>query len=551
MNRTYSALPATLLGLTLLAACGVDSDDDGQIPPADASADTTGDAAGDAGADAAADSNVESIAPSLEFLLIENPAMKLGAILTISSSIATTVEIEARDVDGVVVWSQSVDSVTEEVEVNAFGFRAQSSYSLTATATTEDGGSDSVERPFTTAELPDDLPTIMVNVSQPDRMAAGYTLFSVFRWLPDADSGWGYLLAVDNSGEVVWFYRADHRIQDARLLANGTIIYDSNDEAAYRIDLSGNVLENWTDDVLGIGALHHEMFPLPNGNYATLGAEVMEDFGPYLQGDSEVVYDVVGDLIVEFTPAGEVVHRYSLFDIFDPLTDRTDLFNTTSWDTHFELEGSKDWSHGNAIIHDPSDDTFIISLRHMHALVKIDRTTGDLVWRMGPGQFGDFSLAGDAAWQYAQHAPEITGENRILLFDNGNARPIGGGETPYTRAVEFEYIAPTESARGSVTQRWEYRADESESHYAPFLGDADLIGDTVLITEGGLTSDASLTVGDAANIKSARIREVTYTDAPEVVFEIVLSADPEAGIGEPTGYSVYRSERISTLGSTE
>ena len=78
---------------------------------------------------------------------------------------------------------------------------------------------------------------------------------------------------------------------------------------------------------------------------------------------------------------------------------------------------------------------------------------------------------------------------------------------------------------------------------APFVGDADLLGETVLITDGGLVLDPMGSLFDAENTKWSRIREVTHTESPEVVFELVIRDDSD----EPTGYSMYRAALIEQL----
>jgi len=93
---------------------------------------------------------------------------------------------------------------------------------------------------------------------------------------------------------------------------------------------------------------------------------------------------------------------------------------------------TRDWSHGNAVVHDPADDSIVVSLRHQDAVVKFSRQTGELKWILGPHenwdmeQFGEFLLTplseDEFFFQYHQHAPDITDEGTILIYDNGNNR---------------------------------------------------------------------------------------------------------------------------------
>ena len=63
-----------------------------------------------------------------------------------------------------------------------------------------------------TDPLPEDFPPLEVTVSRPERMEPGATLLNVYRWDEEGrDDGFGLLVAVDASGEIVWYYRADPR----------------------------------------------------------------------------------------------------------------------------------------------------------------------------------------------------------------------------------------------------------------------------------------------------------------------------------------------------
>jgi arylsulfate sulfotransferase len=215
-----------------------------------------------------------------------------------------------------------------------------------------------------------------------------------------------------------------------------------------------------------------------------------------------------------------------------------------------------DWVHTNAVLHDPSDDSIIVSVRHQDAVIKFSRSTGALKWILGPHdnwstKFQPYLLSPVGtpfAWQYHQHAPMITAEGTLLLFDNGNHRasPFDGtvpvrGSDSVSRAVEYVI----DEAAMEVRQVWQYGDGASPRLYSRFVSDADSLPATgnVLVTHGGLvyvdgirTSEIGL--GDSAT----RILEVARTDAADVVFDMLLfNPDPTRAI------IVYRSERIASL----
>ncbi|MEL6182614.1 MAG: aryl-sulfate sulfotransferase, partial [Myxococcota bacterium] len=339
------------------------------------------------------------------------------------------------------------------------------------------------------------------------------------------------------------YHRANHRIQDVRVLSNGHILYEEPNAAAHIIDWTGEEVALLTANMLSIDSIHHEIEELPNGNWVTLGSE-LRNLGPYLNDENEEVnYDIVGDTIVEIDPTngGSVVREHTFFDTLDPFIVNAG-FNNPFWNNHYAEEapnGTKDWTHGNAVIYDASDDSFIASLRHLDALCKVSRTDGSLIWTFGPE--GDFQLEGDGEFAFHQHAPELTGPNRLIMYDNGNVRPaMDEGQASFSRVVEFQL--DTSSEPWTAEQVWEYRGEES--YFSVIVGDADLLGETVLITDGGMVVDPDLPFRDDDNLKWSRLREVTHTENPDVVFELVIR-DDEAQT--PVGYSIYRAELLEQL----
>jgi Arylsulfotransferase (ASST) len=81
-----------------------------------------------------------------------------------------------------------------------------------------------------------------------------------------------------------------------------------------------------------------------------------------------------------------------------------------------------DYFHVNSIDVD-TDGNLLVSARNTHAVYKIDRRTGSIIWRLG-GKRSDFALGPGArfAWQHdARRLPDGT----ISLFDNEAAPQVG------------------------------------------------------------------------------------------------------------------------------
>lgn len=230
------------------------------------------------------------------------------------------------------------------------------------------------------------------------------------------------------------------------------------------------------------------------------------------------------------------MQRWSLFDYLDPHRVRGG-FDQPFWDPTYAQDasdGTKDWTHGNSVVHDPRDDSLLVSLRHQDWILKLERESGELLWRFGPE--GDFALA-NGDWSYHQHAPELQDDGSLLIYDNGNGREsLAEGQLPYSRVVQYELDEETMVA----SEVWEYRG--AEPYYAPFLGDADRLDNgNVLIVDGGLVADPVAPVIALHNHKQARLREVTPDG--EVVFELLTPGfDVSAAVGR--SWSVYRAERV-------
>jgi hypothetical protein len=115
--------------------------------------------------------------------------------------------------------------------------------------------------------------------------------------------------------------------------------------------------------------------------------------------------------------------------------------------------------HMNSIAVDV-DGNLILSSRHLSEITKIDRRTGDVLWRLG-GKYNQFQFTGGGYGPSYQHCVRtVEGHpGRITMFDNGNSR-----SPQYSRAVEFALDAPNKTA----STVWEYR--HKPDRYSYWMG---------------------------------------------------------------------------------
>lgn len=74
--------------------------------------------------------------------------------------------------------------------------------------------------------------------------------------------------------------------------------------------------------------------------------------------------------------------------------------------------------HANSLAYD-RDGNLLMSARHTSTVYKINRTTGDVMWRFG-GKNSDFTFADPADRPSYQHDARRLPDGRLSLFDNGN-----------------------------------------------------------------------------------------------------------------------------------
>ena len=505
-----------------------------------------------------------------------NPTVPLAAILTVATDepAALTINID----DGERQWSLTPsEEMSAAHEVPIFGMRAGRDNTIAATLTDAKGNAmTSGSLTFATPPLPETFPMPHVTVRNADAMEPGVTLFNVNgRWGADGKStpaNFAPAIIVDDEGEIIWYYFPDgHKVHDIRRMPNGNFIYEiwPGTGGMVEIDMLGNIQRRWhftgtAKDVadgsipVATDTFHHDFVELPNGNFLLLSSEsrVIDD---WYTSETEAMApraseNVIGDVIIEMTPEGDVLREWKLHDILDPYRIAYQSLRKNFWSGHYGdvVEGEvSDWTHGNAIIYEEDDNSFIMSLPYQDAVIKISMDTGELVWILGnhdnwrdPWKDKLLTPVGDVEWAYKHHAVSHTENGTYLLYDNGVARsspfddkmPL---EDSYTRAVEYSVNEETME----VSQVWTYGPDD-ERFFARYLGDVDWQPqtDNILVTVGAQETNA-----DGVNSppgpgtqRWARLMELTHDQPAEKVWEMRLQ---DNGLG----WAIYRAERLPSL----
>lgn len=374
-----------------------------------------------------------------------------------------------------------------------------------------------------TSSQPDDLPEFTITSS--DDLSEGTLYFEISNFLNDGGLlGTGnYGLSIDHqsleteyfkrfqsfgmglerqSETLISFYEYTQEAwrQQKSFSPNAGIPFSSGGQYVL-LDENFNFLRT-VEDERGIDL--HELIVLPNGNFMYL----IEDIRPLYRDPTITCLPpgncgLLGQSIVEVTPAGETVWKWDLLDHYQ----RSDFI----MDDILILDHKilYDVTHANAL-EIASDGNILISVRHTDEVIKIDRATGDIIWRLGGSQShnNDFTYRGDSLGGIShQHAPVMLDNGNVLIFDNGNSRT---GEGRVSRAVEY---ALDEQAL-TATLVWEYSTDEK--HFSPNRGSVQRLsnGNTLI------------------NFVSRQPNIIEVSPEGEIVLEITL----------PDGYASYQAQ---------
>ena len=293
---------------------------------------------------------------------------------------------------------------------------------------------------------PDILPPISVTVPA-SGAGEGYIFLSNFV-IDRSRSGnfeWPFLLILDNQGEPV-FYR--------QLTTGGTAFgftKQAGGELTYAQTWIGyHVLDNTYTEVTTYTAGNgyppdiHDFQLRPDGRALLMiyDAQFVDMSQIVEGGDPDAV--VIGLVIQEVDADNNVLFQWRSWDHI-PITDTTEDL------TRSEI----DYVHGNSVDWD-YDGNLIISSRYLDEVTKIDRDTGDVIWRLG-GKGNQFTFIDSGEPFFDQHDARRLENGHLTLYDNRSAP-----DSTYSRGVEYELDVEAMTAR----RVWEYRSTDDTASFA-------------------------------------------------------------------------------------
>ena len=353
--------------------------------------------------------------------------------------------------------------------------------------------------------LPSDFP--MITIDSVDNPAPGKIFMANFL---GPDSIGSFLMIVNDDGSIEKYKRLDNYSFDFRVQPNGYLSYADVIELNGGIGSTRWIVMDTTFTPVdtfqcgnGYEADIHEFRLLPNGH----GLMFAYDAEPV---DMSLIVDggnpnatVYGTILQEVDTDNNVIFQWRSWD-YIPITES--YANLT--------RATIDYMHTNAADVD-QDGNYLISAHTLSQIIKIDRATGNVIWKLG-GKSNQFMFmneneANAPTYFSYQHNITVLPNGDVTLFDNGSQH-----SPPYSRGVEYQLDEQNKIA----TLVWEYR--HSPDIFAAAMGNVQR-----------LPNGNSLIGWGIASLNGSPALTEVHPDG-SVAFELSL----------PMGITSYRSFRF-------
>ena len=289
--------------------------------------------------------------------------------------------------------------------------------------------------------VPSDFPQVMITAR--GNPASDYI------WLSNVgQNGQMYMMILDTWGNPVFYQRG--WAMDFRPQKNGLITWVGGFTAVdfIAVDKNFNDVRRYFT-VNGYITDIHELQILADGTYFLIGDGTESvDMSRFVTSGNPTAL-VMENAVQQFTPAGELIFQWRAWDHMDILSQQQFVDLTAP---------TLDFPHMNAINVD-DDGQILLSSRSTSECTKINRDTGEIIWRMG-GAHSTLTFVNDPLnGPRNQHGFRALGRGHYILFDNGNLH-----NPPVSRAVEYAVDPVAQTA----TLVWQFR--DTLDKYAFYLG---------------------------------------------------------------------------------
>ena len=303
-------------------------------------------------------------------------------------------------------------------------------------------------------------PAVEVATEAQDDTAPGY----IFIAPEKGGAGKGGSMIIDDRGQVVWFHPL--RGPYGRTMNFETQTYQGRDvltwgqtpgeyvifDSSYREIASFGAANGYNGD-------HHEFLISPQDTaLITIYNAVPRDLTS-LGGskDSVAIQGIVQELDIE---TGEV--HFEWHSIEHVALEET--YVTPSEDHYPGI----DYFHLNSIDVEP-DNNLLISARETSAVYKIDRNSGEVIWRLG-GKKSDFEMGPGSRFAF-QHDARRLPDGTISIFDNGSLVFENGTPKAVEESRAIVLALDEERMRASLVREYTH----PDKQYADAAGNMQIL----------------------------------------------------------------------------
>ena len=311
----------------------------------------------------------------------------------------------------------------------------------------------------------------VITQDQPGQYDPGLTIMPCIEIIIDNASstfGVGRLVVYDHAGRIV--AQLDETVHWVHKFVNSTTVLMGGAE--------GNA-EFWNYKT---GVV--ETLPVPGGHHEIDYNPVTDTFLVLETDYSTEMWDgryVLYDLISEYDRDGDLVWQWDGRDEYP--------FNSTihtGLGLNETFRAGADWMHANSFTWDKENDIIYLNVRNQDTILKIDKTTKDIVW--SAGRWGDFTVLNITGHEvdsifHHPHSLEWIGPNRFIIYDNDFYNPdhpttmVFGANEGYSRMVEFVIDEDAQT----MQEVWYWDPQNVSYYFQDSGGDADRLpnGNTI------------------------------------------------------------------------
>jgi arylsulfate sulfotransferase len=319
----------------------------------------------------------------------------------------------------------------------------------------------------------------------------------------------GQLIIMDQDGKVL----KEKSLPGATLCFNKWVIngetrytYIVNDVNAYHIPIVGNfagyivIADSNLNEIKRVNLLPNNGIITSDGHSADVHDFILLSDDHYIL---EAYYDKHADNIPAYLKPSaknkivaniiQEIDKGAVIWQWDGSQDTSFYANSVLFNNYQDTVQPQDYMHLNSMVIDPRDNNLICSFRHQCQIVKLNRQSGAVIWRLG-GKNGTIPLSSDQSFIYEHDATLTDSNSTLLVYDNGD--PV---LRPKTRILEFKLDEANKAVTG-------FKAFDVPENFTDLMGSVQKYGDTYFI--GGGTSNYVLEIN---SVTSEKITEFAGT----------------------------------------